>query len=54
MTMSISSAPASAARRVSVSLTSRYVWPDGKPVATLATLTPLPLSASRAAGIMAG
>ena len=48
MTMSISSAPASTAWRVSASLISRKVWPDGKPVATLATWTPEPASASRA------
>ena len=40
MTMSISSAPASIAWRVSASLRSRNVWPLGKPVATLATWTP--------------
>ena len=45
MTMSISSAPASTAWRVSSSLTSVKVWPDGKPVATLATLTVEPASA---------
>ena len=39
MTMSTSSAPASTAARVSAILMSRNVWPDGKPVATLATLT---------------
>ena len=39
MTMSISSAPASTAARVSAILMSRNVWPDGKPVATEATLT---------------
>jgi len=44
MTMSTSSAPASTARRVSVTLISRKVWPDGKPVATLATLTDNQLS----------
>ena len=46
MTMSISSAPASAAARVSAILMSRNVWPDGKPVATEATLTVEPLRAS--------
>ena len=37
MTMSISSAPASTAWRVSSTFSSRKVCPDGKPVATLAT-----------------
>ena len=54
MTMSISSAPASAAARVSASLMSRNVWPDGKPVATEATLTVEPLSASFASATSAG
>ena len=38
MTMSISSAPASTAARVSASLMSRNVWPHGNPVATLRDL----------------
>ena len=54
MTMSISSAPASTAARVSASLMSRNVWPDGKPVATEATLTVEPASASLASAIIAG
>ena len=54
MTMSISSAPASAAARVSASLMSRNVWPDGKPVATEATLTVEPLRASLASATSAG
>ena len=48
MTMSISSAPAATAARVSASLMSRNVWPDGNAVATDATLTLEPLSASLA------
>ncbi len=43
MTMSTSSAPASTAARTSAILMSRNVWPDGNPVATLATLTVEPL-----------
>ena len=54
MTMSISSAPASAAARVSAILMSRNVWPDGKPVATEATLTVEPSSASFASATSAG
>ena len=54
MTMSTSSAPASTAARVSASLMSRNVWPDGKPVATLATLTVEPLRASFASATSAG
>ena len=52
--MSISPAPAATASRVSSSLTSSEVWPDGKPVATEATATPVPRSASRATGTSAG
>ena len=54
MTMSISSAPASTAARVSASLMSRKVWPLGNPVATLATWTPLPARASLASATSAG
>ena len=43
--MSISSAPAATASRVSSSLSSMLVRPDGKPVATVATATPEPSSA---------
>ncbi len=52
--MSISSAPAATASRVSCSLSSIEVWPDGKPVATAATATPLPSSARRASGTRSG
>ena len=48
--MSISSAPSSTAERTSASLTSIGYWPEGKPVATDATLTPLPSSFSCAYG----
>ncbi len=44
--MSISSAPASTASRVSASLTSIAARPDGNAVATAATCTPLPARAS--------
>ena len=54
MTMSTSSAPASTAARTSATLMSRNVWPDGNPVATLATLTVEPLSASFASATSAG
>ena len=54
MTMSISSAPASTASRVSASLTSRLDRPDGKAVATAATLTPEPRSSSTATAAMSG
>src|ERR1700730_4776631 len=40
--MSTSSAPAATAWRASATFTSRNDWPEGKAVATLATLTPLP------------
>ena len=40
ITMSISSAPAATAARVSASLTSSGAWPDGNAVATLARCTP--------------
>ena len=54
MTMSISSAPIATARRVSSILTGSGTWPAGKPVATEATLTPLPASASLATGTRFG
>ena len=54
MTMSISSAPASIACRVSASFRSRNVWPLGNPVATLATWTPDVPSVSRASATIAG
>src|SRR3954451_18493557 len=54
MTMSISPAPAATASRVSSTLTSSEVWPAGKPVATEATATPVPRSASAATGTSAG
>ena len=54
MTMSISSAPASAAARVSAILMSRNVWPEGKPVATEATFTVEPARASFASAIIEG
>src|SRR6188508_2327194 len=54
MTMSISSAPASTAARVSAILMSRKVWPLGNPVATLATRTALPARASLASATRAG
>ena len=52
--MSISPAPAATASRVSSTLISSEVWPAGKPVATDATATPVPRSASRATGTSAG
>src|SRR5436190_4559081 len=52
--MSISSAPAATASRVSCSRTSSELWPDGKAVATLATCTPVPATASRATPTSAG
>src|SRR3954453_3565305 len=52
--MSTSLAPAATASRVSRSLTSSDVWPDGKPVATEATATPVPRSASAATATSAG
>ena len=54
MTMSISSAPAATASRVSASLTVMLARPLGNAVATLATCTPLPRSASTATGTMSG
>ena len=54
MTMSISSAPASVAARVSAILMSRNVCPLGNPVATLATFTVEPRRASFASGTSAG
>src|SRR3954453_19103997 len=52
--MSISAAPAATASRVSATLTASDVWPDGKPVATEATATPVPRSASAATPTSAG
>ncbi len=54
MTMSISSAPAATAASVSASRTSSGTWPAGKPVATEATFTSAPLSASAATAAIAG
>ena len=54
MTMSTSSAPAATAALTSATLISRNVWPEGKPVATLATLTLEPFKASLASSISAG
>ena len=48
--MSISSAPASTASRVSARRTARLARPDGNAVETAATLTPVPASASTATG----
>ena len=52
MTMSISSAPARTASRVSASLTGMLARPLGNAVATAATLTPLPPRASLAVATM--
>ena len=54
MTMSISSAPAATASRTSASFTSRNDWPDGKAVATEATLTVEPASAAFASATKVG
>ena len=54
ITMSISSAPVATASRTSASLTSSEARPDGKAVATLATLTPLSPSYSLAVGTRSG
>src|SRR6185503_1865787 len=54
MTMSTSSAPAATAALTSATLMSRNVWPLGKPVATVATLTLEPRRASFASGIRLG
>ena len=54
ITMSISSAPAATASRVSCTRTSRLARPLGKAVATLATLTPLDLSACFAVSTRSG
>ncbi len=54
MTMSTSSAPASTASRVSASLTSRAARPDGKAVATEATLTAVPHEGLLAAATRSG
>ena len=54
MTMSISSAPARDASRVSMSFTSVNVRPDGNPVATEATRTPEPATPARASATFAG
>ena len=52
--MSISSAPAATASRTSASLTPSDARPDGNAVATLATLTPEPRSASTATSTRSG
>ena len=52
MTMSISSAPASTASRVSASLTAMLARPDGKAVATAATWMPLSPRAAFAVATM--
>ena len=52
--MSISSAPAATASRVSCRRTSSELWPDGNAVATEATCTPVPATASRATPTSAG
>src|SRR5947208_1103998 len=60
--MSTSSAPSSTARRASATLRSVGYWPEGKPVATEATRTPVPrsrsargtLPASASSGLRAG
>ena len=52
--MSISSAPAVTASRVSASLTARLDRPAGNAVATDATFTPVPARASTATGTMSG
>ena len=52
--MSISAAPAATASRVSSSLSSMLVRPDGNPVATLATATPEPFSARLASATRDG
>jgi hypothetical protein len=52
--MSISSAPAATAARTSASFTSSGAWPDGKAVATDATLTELPETARRATAASLG
>ena len=54
ITMSISSAPAAMASAQSRSRTSSGYCPLGNPVATAATFTPLPASASLATGTMVG
>ena len=52
--MSISSAPSATAARISSRRTSSGDSPDGNAPATLATLTPLPRSASTATGTRLG
>src|SRR3954469_18503511 len=52
--MSISAAPAATASRVSWTLTASDVWPEGKPVDSEPTATPVPRSASAATGTSAG
>ncbi|CAM5661002.1 hypothetical protein SFUMM280S_07793 [Streptomyces fumanus] len=54
MTMSTSSAPAATASRTSASFTAREARPAGKAVATEATFTPEPATASLATGTMSG
>ena len=53
-TMSISSAPAATARRISSTRVSWGPRPDGNAPATLATSTPVPARASAATGTMVG
>ena len=54
MTMSISSAPAATASRTSASFTASAARPAGKAVATEATFTPEPATASLAVATMSG
>mmetsp|Transcript_18067 Transcript_18067/g.63936 ORF Transcript_18067/g.63936 Transcript_18067/m.63936 type:complete len:444 (-) Transcript_18067:75-1406(-) len=54
MTMSISRAPSATHCRISASLCSVLICPDGKPVATEATGMPVPSSARTASGTRAG
>jgi hypothetical protein len=54
ITMSTSSAPWPTTQRTSSSFASSGAWPDGKAVATDATLTPVPRSRSRAVGTRFG
>mmetsp|Transcript_43341 Transcript_43341/g.113916 ORF Transcript_43341/g.113916 Transcript_43341/m.113916 type:complete len:211 (+) Transcript_43341:845-1477(+) len=54
ITMSISVAPSATHCRISASLCSCVIWPEGKPVATDATGMPVPFSASTASLTRAG
>jgi hypothetical protein len=54
ITMSISSAPAATAARVSSSLTASGACPDGNAVATLATWIPVPRISSAAVATIEG